>query len=86
MTGAHEAAVTFHCRLITVGPDCVGVGAGVGAVGEFEQPIANSKMSPQNVRVTIASHLAGARDVANSYSDVVPRWNGSNQRECEMRS
>jgi len=58
--------------LITVGPDCVGVGAGVGAVGEFEQPIANVNKSPQSVRVTIASHLARARDVAIDYSRVVP--------------
>jgi hypothetical protein len=74
LTGAHDGARTFHCRLITVGPACVGGGAGVGAVGEFEfeQPIANNNMSPQRVRVTIASPSRGYRDLTINYSGVVP--------------
>jgi len=54
VTDAHDAAAT-HCNWITGGPDCVGGSVIVGAVGDFEHPIANSNTSPQSVRVTVAS-------------------------------
>lgn len=55
VTGAQDAAVTLQLSAMTDGPGCVGGSAAVGAVGEFEQPIANSNMSPPSVRVTTAS-------------------------------
>jgi hypothetical protein len=48
-TGAHAVAAT-HRNSIALGPDCVGVS--VGAVGDFEQPIAINNTKLHNVRVT----------------------------------
>ena len=53
--GGHDTAATFHCRVITVGPGCVGGVDEVGAVGECEQPIAQSNRKPHRVRVTASS-------------------------------
>ena len=58
VTGAHDAAAT-HCNWITGGPDCVGGSVDVGAVGNFEHPMANSKTSPQSVRVTMPPPRGG---------------------------
>jgi hypothetical protein len=56
----HDTAGT-QFSWITGGPACVGGGVdGVGAVGEDEQPIVVSNMSPQRMRVTRASPIAGA--------------------------
>ena len=51
--GAHDADTTFQ-RSSPATDD-----ADVGAVGDCEQPIANSNMSPHRVRVTVASRSRG---------------------------
>jgi hypothetical protein len=51
--GAHDADTTFQRSCPVTGD------ADVGAVGDCEQPIANSNMSPHAVRVTIASRSRG---------------------------
>ena len=53
VAGAHDADTTFQRSCPATDE------ADVGAVGDCEQPIANSNMSPHKVRVTIASRSRG---------------------------
>lgn len=54
LTGAHDAAVTFQFNVTTAGPDAVGGGCGVGAVGDddVEQPIASNNINEQSESFT----------------------------------